>query len=92
LFGLSSQDTDFQKELVANAHLNFPILSDQKLELTKALNFPLMEVKGEPMIKRMAMIIDEGGQIKKVFYPVFPPDRNAKDVLEWMQNEQKGNK
>jgi peroxiredoxin len=64
--------------------LPFPVLSDEKLELARALNLPTMEVAGLVLIKRLALIIDDG-RITQVFYPVFPPDRNAGDVLEWLK-------
>jgi peroxiredoxin len=83
VFGLSTQDTAYQRAAVDRLHLPFPLLSDEKLALTKALRLPTMEVAGLTLIKRLAMIIDDG-TITKVFYPVFPPDRNAADVLAWL--------
>ena len=61
----------------------FEILSDEKLEFTRALRLPTFEVDGMVLIKRMALIVRDG-VIEKVFYPVFPPDRNAGDVLDWL--------
>lgn len=84
VFGLSTQDTAYQREAVERLHLPFPLLSDEKLTLTRALRLPTMEVAGHTLIKRLAMIIDRG-RITKVFYPVFPPDRNAADVLAWLK-------
>ena len=87
LFGLSTQDTAYQSEAAERLHLPFPLLSDEKLALTKALRLPTMQVSGMTLIKRLALVIDDG-TIRKVFYPVFPPDRNAGDVLAWLeQNE-----
>jgi peroxiredoxin len=83
VFGLSTQSNDYQTEMASRLHLPFPVLSDEKLLLTKALNLPTMAVAGLTLIKRIALIID-GGRIRHVFYPVFPPDRNAGDVLEWL--------
>jgi peroxiredoxin len=60
------------------------VLSDEKLAFTRALNLPTMEVAGLTLIKRLALIIDHA-KITRVFYPVFPPDRNAGDVLEWLK-------
>jgi peroxiredoxin len=60
------------------------VLSDEKLELTRALDLPTMEVAGLTLMKRLALIVD-GGHISHVFYPVFPPDRNAGDVLAWLK-------
>jgi peroxiredoxin (alkyl hydroperoxide reductase subunit C) len=84
VFGLSTQSNDFQTEMAARLHLPFPVLSDEQLELTDALSLPTMEVADLTLIKRLAMIIDDG-KITHVFYPVFPPDRNAGDVLEWLK-------
>jgi peroxiredoxin len=84
VFGLSTQDIAYQQEAVARLHLPFAILSDEKLALTKALLLPTMDVAGLTLMKRMALVIDDG-RITKVFYPVFPPDRNASDVLAWLK-------
>lgn len=85
VFGLSTQDTDYQREAVERLHLPFAILSDEGLALTKALRLPTMEVAGQLLLKRFALVLDDG-RITKVFYPVFPPDRNAADVLAWLQD------
>lgn len=84
VFGLSTQSNAYQSEMAGRLHLPFPVLSDETLELTHALNLPTMEVAGLVMIKRLALIIDDG-RIAHVFYPVFPPDRNAGDVLAWLK-------
>lgn len=80
VFGLSTQDTDYQREAAERLHLPFTLLSDADLAFTKALGLPVLNVAGRTLLKRLAMVIDEG-QIVKVFYPVFPPDQNAADVL-----------
>jgi len=85
VFGLSTQDNAYQTEMASRLHLPFPVLSDEKLALSRALNLPTMAVAGLTLIKRLALIIDDG-VIKHVFYPVFPPDRNAGDVLEWLKD------
>jgi peroxiredoxin len=84
VLGLSTQDSPYQREAAGRLHLPFPLLSDEKLALTSALRLPTMQVAGLTLIKRLAMVIDDG-RIIKVFYPVFPPDRNAGDVLAWLQ-------
>jgi peroxiredoxin len=84
VFGLSTQSNAYQAEMAARLHLPFPVLSDEKLELTRALDLPTMDVAGLTMIRRMALIIDDG-RVTFVFYPVFPPDRNAADVLTWLK-------
>jgi peroxiredoxin len=84
VFGLSTQDSEYQKEARDRLHLPFEILSDEKLEWTKALNLPTFTVEGMTLLKRMALIITNG-MIQKVFYPVFPPDTNAVQVLEYLK-------
>jgi peroxiredoxin len=84
VFGLSSQDTAYQREAVERLHLPFPLLSDEKLELTQTLRLPTMDVAGMTLIKRLAMVVDDG-RIAKVFYPVFPPDRSAQEVIDWLR-------
>ncbi len=80
VFGLSTQSNAYQTEMASRLHLPFPVLSDEKLALTRALDLPTMEVAGLTLIKRLALVIDDA-RITHVFYPVFPPDRNAGDVL-----------
>lgn len=84
LFGLSTQTTDYQREAVERLHLPFAILSDAELQLTRALKLPTFEVAGMTLIKRMAWVIDDG-VIIKVFYPVFPPDQSAEEVIAWLR-------
>jgi peroxiredoxin len=84
LYGLSTQDIAYQKEAAERLHLPFAILSDEKLALAKALNLPTFTTSGMTLLKRMALVIDDG-KITKAFYPVFPPDKNAADVIAWMQ-------
>ena len=84
LFGLSTQDLDYQREAVERLHLPFAILSDMDLKLTRALKLPTFEVDGMTLIKRMAWVIDDGA-ISHVFYPVFPPDKSAEQVIAWLQ-------
>jgi peroxiredoxin len=84
VFGLSTQDTDYQREAAERLHLPFPLLSDEKLALSSALALPTMHVAGLTLIKRLALVIDNG-RISKAFYPVFPPDRNAGEVLAWLE-------
>ena len=83
VFGLSTQDAAYQLEAAERLHLPFPLLSDAKLELTRALRLPTMQVAGLTLIKRLALVIDDGS-IAKVFYPVFPPDKNAAEVHAWL--------
>jgi peroxiredoxin len=85
MFGLSTQDSAYQQEAAARLHLPFAILSDEKLAFTKALGLPTFDVAGMTLLKRMALVIDDG-VITKVFYPVFPPDKNAAEVIAWIQS------
>lgn len=84
LYGLSTQDTAYQQEAAARLHLPFPILSDEKLALTRALKLPTFTAAGMTLLKRMALVIDDG-TIAKVFYPVFPPDKSAEAVVAWIR-------
>ncbi len=84
VFGISTQDSAYQHEMVERLHVPFQVLSDRDLVMTRALNLPSMDVAGLTMIKRLALVIDDA-TITHVFYPVFPPDRNAGDVLAWLQ-------
>jgi peroxiredoxin len=84
LFGLSTQDTDYQREAVERLHLPFPILSDHDLKLTRAIDLPTFDIAGMTLLKRMALVID-AGVVAKVFYPVFPPDQNAAEVIAWLR-------
>ncbi len=89
VYGLSTQDTDYQKEAKARLHLPFEMLSDQGLILQEKLNLPMMDsslVAGLKLYKRLTLIAVDG-KIEKVFYPVFPPDKNIDDVLGWLNGE-----
>jgi peroxiredoxin len=84
LYGLSTQTTAYQREAVERLHLPFPILSDADLKLARAIKLPTFSVAGMTLLKRMAWVV-ENGTIVKVFYPVFPPDKNAEEVIAWLQ-------
>ena len=83
VFGLSTQDTADQREAVDRLHLPFELLSDEKLEFVDALRLPTFRVEPITLIKRLTLIIADG-VIEKVFYPVFPPDKNAEQVIQWL--------
>ena len=85
MHGLSTQSTDYQREAAERLHLPFSLLSDEKLAFATAMRLPTFEVEGMTLLKRLALVIDNG-VIKKVFYPVFPPDRNAADVIAWLSS------
>jgi peroxiredoxin len=85
VFGLSTQDTAYQLEAVERLHLPFAILSDRGLELTRALGLPTFEVAGETLLRRLTLVLRDGA-LEHVFYPVFPPDRHAAEVLDWLRS------
>ncbi len=84
LFGLSTQDTAYQREAAERLHLPFAILSDEKLALARALRLPTFTVDGMTLLKRLTLVID-AGTITHAIYPVFPPDQSAADTLAWLQ-------
>jgi peroxiredoxin len=84
VFGLSAQDTDYQREAVERLHLPFALLSDEDLAFAQALRLPTFQAGGAVLLKRLTLVIDDGW-ITKVFYPVFPPDRSAEEVVEWLE-------
>jgi peroxiredoxin len=83
VFGLSAQDTNYQREVVDRLHLPFDLLSDAQLNFARALHLPTFEVESMILIKRLTLIIRDG-RIEQVFYPVFPPDKNAGEVIDWL--------
>ena len=83
VFGLSTQTTEYQREMAARLHLPFEILSDVHLRFATALRLPTFEVDGMRLIKRLTLIA-QNGAIKHVFYPVFPPDKSASEVVGWL--------
>ena len=85
LFGLSTQGPAYQKEVADRLHLPFAILSDELFQLTTALRLPTFETHGMKLLKRLTLIVKDG-VIEHVFYPVFPPDRNANDVIAWLKS------
>lgn len=88
LYGLATQDTSYQKEAKERLHLPYDLLSDEKLEFAKALRLSTFEWQGKSLVKRLALAIEDG-VIVKVWYPVFPPDKNATDVTDWLKARQK---
>lgn len=84
LFGLSTQSTAYQREAAERLHLPFALLSDENLAFAQALRLPVFETAGMCLLKRLTLIL-RAGKIVRVFYPVFPPDRSAGDVIEWLR-------
>lgn len=89
VFGLSTQTTAYQQEAASRFHLPFALLSDADLVFTHTLHLPTFEAAGMLLIKRLTLIITNG-EIVKVFYPVFPPEQNATDVLVWLSAHSAG--
>jgi peroxiredoxin len=85
IFGVSTQDTPYQQELKERVHLPYQLLSDEKLELVKALKLPTFDWKGSSVIKRLTLAVEDG-QIVQIWYPVFPSDKNAGEVLDWLKS------
>jgi peroxiredoxin len=84
VIALSTQSPDYQREMAERLHLPFPVLSDESLELTRALGLPTFETSGMTLLKRLTLVIDDG-RVAHVFYPVFPPDAHASEVLVWLR-------
>ncbi len=84
VFGLSTQSTEYQREAAERLHLSFELLSDEKLAFAEALDLPTFEVEGMTLIKRLTLVIHDG-RIERVFYPVFPPGENAREIVEWLR-------
>lgn len=80
VFGLSTQDTAYQLEAVQRLKLPFELLSDAQLELTSAMRLPTFQFEGETLLKRLTLVVLDG-RVEHVFYPVFPPDRHAEEVV-----------
>jgi peroxiredoxin len=84
VYGLSTQTTDYQREMAQRLHLPFEVLSDARLALVEALRLPTFEVDGMRLVKRLTLVIRDT-RIEHVFYPVFPPDQAADLVVSWLE-------
>jgi peroxiredoxin len=84
VYGLSTQTSDYQREAAERLHLPFPLLSDANLKLQAMLGLPSFSTSGMTLYKRMALVL-ENARIVRVFYPVFPPDKNAEEVMAWLR-------
>jgi peroxiredoxin len=85
VFGLSTQDTGYQREAAERLHLPFPVLSDADLDFALTLHLPMFMAGRMTLLARMALVVEDG-VIVKVFYPVFPPDKNAEEVVAWLRS------
>ncbi len=84
--GISTQISEEQAEFSARNKIPFILLSDENLELKDALRLPVFEVGSQIFLKRLALFVEKG-KIKKIFYPVFPPNENAEEVLAWIETQ-----
>src|SRR5881396_655463 len=84
VFGVSTQSTEYQQEMVKRLEVPFDVLSDEHFALTKALRLPTFTVEGMTLLKRLTLVVTNG-QIEHVFYPVFPPDTHAEEVIAWLK-------
>ena len=85
VYGLSTQDTEYQTEAVERLHLPFPLLSDVRLEFARALRLPTFSFAGLELIQRLTLIA-RAGRIEEVLYPVFPSDADAERVMQWLSS------
>jgi peroxiredoxin len=86
VFGLSTQDTEYQREAVDRLRLPYPLLSDSALVLARRLGLPTFTAGGMRLYKRVTLVV-RGGTVEHAFYPVFPPDRHAEQVLDWLREQ-----
>ena len=84
VYGVSTQDTAYQQEMVKRLEVPFEVLSDEHMAFTNALRLPTFTVEHMTLLKRLTLVV-RGGKIDKVFYPVFPPDKHAEEVIAWLQ-------
>lgn len=84
VFGLSTQDTAYQQEVVARLHLPFALLSDAEGSFRRALRLPTFAAAGATLIRRLTLVVD-AGRVTHCFYPVFPPNGHAAEVLAWLR-------
>jgi peroxiredoxin len=84
VYGLSSQDTGYQREVVERLHLPFPLISDEQLRLAGELELPTFTIGGMTLYRRLTMVVTDG-RIEHVFYPIFPPDEHAQQVVDWLR-------
>ena len=85
VYGLSTQGTDDQQEASERLHLPYPLLSDADHVVTHSLNLPTLTWRDRQWMRRLTLIVQDGS-VEHVFYPVFPPDTHADDVLAWLRS------
>ena len=84
VFGLSTQDRPYQQEMVKRLAVPFEVLSDERLAFTRALRLPTFTFAGMTLLKRLTLVARRG-RIEHVFYPIFPPDTHAEEVVAWLR-------
>ena len=84
VYGVSVQSTDYQQEMVTRLKVPYEVLSDENMEFARALRLPTFSAGGMTLIKRLTLVV-RAGRIEHVFYPIFPPDKHADDVLAWLK-------
>jgi peroxiredoxin len=87
VFGVSTQSTAYQQEMVKRLEVPFEVLSDEQFAFTRALKLPTFTVDGMTLMKRLTLIVRDN-HIEHVFYPVFPPDKHAEEVIAWLKKHQ----
>jgi peroxiredoxin len=88
VFGLSTQDSEYQREMVARLHVPFEVLSDGSFAFARALRLPTFEFAGDTFLRRLTLFI-ERGRILHLHYPVFPPDGDADRVVAWLEQRRR---
>ena len=89
VFGVSTQDTPYQQEMVKRLEVPFEVLSDDKLAFAHALRLPTFTIEGMTLLKRLTLIV-KNARIEHVFYPVVPPDKHAEEVIAWLKKNPPG--
>jgi peroxiredoxin len=87
VFGVSTQSTEDQREVAERLRLPFELLSDARLDLASALRLPTFQFESSTLLKRLTLVVHNGA-IEHVFYPVFPPDRHAEEVVRWLSRSE----
>jgi peroxiredoxin len=85
VFGLSTQTTEYQREMAERLHLPFEVLSDAEFKFCDAMRLPTFKVGGMRLVKRLTLVV-RAGRVEHVFYPVFPPNESANQVLRWLRD------
>ena len=85
VFGISTQDSTYQREVHSRLGLTYELLSDEKLEMVDRMKLPTFDWEGKKVARRVTLAVEKGGKVVRVWYPVFPPDQAVEEVREWLQ-------